>query len=241
MRITVLTLFPELIAPYWGGSILGRASAAGLVQIEARNLRDFTYDRHRTVDDTPFGGGAGMVLKPEPIFEAVAAYRGPETRVALLSPQGRPFRQETARRLSAVPHLILIAGHYEGFDERIRQVVDEEISIGDYVLTGGELAALVVIDAAVRLVPGVIDPRSLEEESFSAGLLEGPQYTRPRSHAGIEVPEILLSGDHGRIDRWRRAEGLRRTWERRPELLAGLDLTAEEREWIERWEKEARL
>lgn len=241
MRITVLTLFPELIAPYWGGSILGRAAAADLVRIEARNLRDFTHDRHRTVDDTPYGGGAGMVLKPEPVFEALDSIREPASRVVLLSPQGWPFRQEMARRLSTVPHLVLIAGHYEGFDERIRGLVDEELSIGDYVLTGGELAALVVIDSVVRLLPGVIDPQSLEEESFSAGLLEGPQFTRPRSFAGQEVPEILLSGDHGRIARWRRTQGLRRTWQRRPELLADLELSAEERQLIEHWENEARL
>lgn len=229
MRIDIVTLFPELIAPYWSGSILGRARERGEVEIRAINLRDFTHDRHRTVDDTPFGGGPGMVLKPEPVFEAVESLRGPDTRVVLLTPQGRLFRQEEARRLAQVSHLLLLAGHYEGFDERIRVLADEELSIGDYVLTGGELAALVVVDAVVRLLPGVIQADSLQEESFAAGLLEAPQYTRPRVFRGMAVPDILLGGNHEAIRRWRREQAIQRTRERRPDLLsrAGVDPDAD--------------
>jgi tRNA (guanine37-N1)-methyltransferase len=230
MRIDVLTLFPRMFDGPFGESIVKRAQEAGLVQIAVHDIRAQTSDRHHVVDDTPYGGGAGMVMKPEPVARAIRAVRTPAARVVLLSAQGRPFDQPTARRLAALPHLVLVAGHYEGVDERvIESDVDEEISIGDYVLTGGELPAMVVADAVVRLVPGVIEAASLEHESHTGGLLEGPQYTRPAEHEGKKVPPILLSGDHAAIAKWRRAEAIRRTAERRPELLASADLTPEER------------
>lgn len=223
MRIDVLTLFPEALEPFFASSIIGRAMAAGIVSIQCTDIRDFAGNRHQKVDDRPFGGGPGMVMLCQPVFDAVeqveAKDPAPATRI-LLTPQGEPFSQKIAHELAALPRLLMVCGHYEGFDERIREGLrPREISIGDFVLSGGEPAAMVVVDAVVRLLPGALgDEESTEDESFSAGLLEYPQYTRPREYRGMTVPEILLSGDHARIERWRVAESLRRTRERRPDL-----------------------
>lgn len=221
MRIDILTLFPNFFVGPFDESIIKRARTAGLVDLRLTNIRDFATDRHRTVDDTPYGGGPGMVMKPEPVFAAIEAVRQPDSWVILLSPQGRLFRQAVARELSTRPHLVLVCGHYEGVDERIREhAVDDEISIGDYVVTGGEIAAVVVVDAVVRLLPGVLGAEaSLAEESHAEGLLEYPHYTRPAEFRGWRVPEILLSGNHGRIARWRRWQALERTLARRPDLM----------------------
>lgn len=222
MRLDIITLFPQLCAAPLNESIIKRAQDKGHVQIRMTNLRDFTHDRHRTVDDTPCGGGPGMVLKPEPLFAAVEAVRTPAARVVLLTPQGAPFRQADARRLAREEHLVFLCGHYEGVDERVREyLVDEELSIGDYVLTNGTLAAAVVADAIIRLLPGVLgSAESTEEESFGPdGLLEYPHYTKPADFRGMRVPEVLLSGDHGRIARWRHEQRVLRTAARRPDLL----------------------
>lgn len=230
MRIAVLTLFPKMFDSPFAESIVARARAAGPLDLAFHDLRGWATDRHRTVDDVPYGGGAGMVLKTEPLVRAIRELKGRDARVVLLSAQGRLFDQAAARRLSALPHLVLVAGHYEGVDERVIEAeVDEELSIGDYVLTGGELPAMVVIDAIARLLPGVIDAASLQEESHTGGLLEGPQYTRPPEFEGRKVPAVLVSGDHASIAKWRRAEAIRRTAERRPELLDRADLTPPER------------
>jgi tRNA (guanine37-N1)-methyltransferase len=236
MRIDLVTLFPEACRPLLEASILGRAVAEGHVALTLHDLRQYADDKHRTVDDTPYGGGPGMVLKPEPVVRAIEAVRGDDGHVILMAPQGRPFTQAEARRLAALPHLVLVAGHYEGVDERVRAFVDEEISIGDYVLTGGELPMLVVVDAVVRLLPGVLRPGATEDDSFADGLLEYPQYTRPRVFRGMAVPDVLLSGDHAAIRRWRREMSLRRTWERRPDLLRDARLTAEDRLFLRTWE-----
>jgi tRNA (guanine37-N1)-methyltransferase len=221
MKIDVLTLFPAMFAGPLDESIIKRARDAGLLDLGIHQLRDYTHDRHRTVDDRPFGGGPGMLLKPEPIFEAVEALANDATRVILLSPSGRRFDQAVARELSQVSHLLLVTGHYEGFDERVRQeLADDELSIGDYVLTNGALPAMVVIDAVTRLLPGALgDDESSHEESFSAGLLEYPHYTRPAEFRGMKVPEMLLSGNHAQIAKWRAEQARIRTKERRPDLL----------------------
>jgi tRNA (guanine37-N1)-methyltransferase len=218
---------------------LGKAREKGIVSLNAVNFRDFANNKHNTVDDYPFGGGGGMVLKPEPIFAAVehiAAASGTKPRVILMCPQGKPYSQRIAERLSRESHLLLICGHYEGYDERIREhLVDEEISIGDYVLTGGELPAMVVIDSVVRLLPGVLgNEQSAVTDSFSTGLLEYPQYTRPANFRGWNVPDVLLSGHHEQIAKWRREQSLLRTLKRRPELLENADLSEEESEWLNR-------
>ena len=220
MRIDVLTLFPGMFTGPLDESILRRARQSGALDLRIYNLRDWTHDKHRTVDDRPFGGGPGMLLKPEPIFEAVESLRTEKSRVILLSPAGRLFRQEIARELAKESHLILICGSYEGVDERVRtHLVDDEISIGDYVLTSGALPAMVIIDAVTRLLPGVLgDEQSAEEESFSDGLLEYPQYTRPAEYRGLRVPEILLSGNHEEIAKWRLQQAIERTRQRRPDL-----------------------
>lgn len=238
MRIDIVTLFPAMVEGPLAESMIGRARRRGLVDIRVVNLRDYAVDRHRTTDDYQFGGGGGMVLKPEPLFAAVAALRTPDARVVLMDPRGRRFAQEIARDLAAREHLILLAGRYEGVDERVRDLLaDEALSIGDYVLTGGELPALVVTDAVVRLLPGVLGAEgAAERESFASGLLEPPQYTRPVEYAGARVPDVLLSGDHARIARWRRVQALWRTWQGRRDLLAGAALTPEERALIERFE-----
>ncbi len=202
-------------------SIIMRARKAGLLDLSIHNLRDYAHDRHKTVDDRPFGGGPGMLLKPEPIFEAVEAIARERTQVILLSPTGRPFTQAIARRLAAQEHLLLVSGHYEGFDERIRQeLADDELSIGDYVLTNGALPAMVIVDAVTRLIPGVLgDDESARDESFSQGLLEYPHYTRPAEFRGMKVPDVLLSGNHAEIAKWRARQSRLRTQERRPDLL----------------------
>jgi len=220
MKIEVLTLFPEMFAGPLDVSMVARARKSGLLDLQIRNLRDWTHDRHKTVDDRPFGGGPGMVLKPEPIFEAVEALADNQTHVLMMSPAGRSFTQAVARELSTKQHLLLLCGSYEGFDERIRTLVHDELSIGDYVLTNGGLPAMVVIDTVTRLIPGVLgDDESAQDESFSHGLLEYPQYTRPAEFRGMKVPEILMSGNHAEIERWRREQARLRTQERRPDLL----------------------
>jgi tRNA (guanine37-N1)-methyltransferase len=240
MRIDVVTLFPRMFDGPLGESMLRVAQERAAVRIRVVDLREYTEGRHRVADDYPFGGGGGMILKPEPLFRAVEALRGTDGHVVLLCPQGPTFTQATAARLAGGEHLVLLCGHYEGVDERVRQhLVDEEISIGDYVLTGGELPALVVMDAVVRLLPGVLgDPAGSARDSFAGGRLDYPQYTRPAEYRGHLVPEILLSGDHGRIERWRRREALRRTVQRRPDLLAAAPPTDEERAWLAEFEAE---
>ncbi len=223
LKIDVISLFPQMLSGFLQESMMKRAEAAGLVQFNTINLRDFATDKHNTTDDRPFGGGPGMILKPEPVFSAVESIKTPQSRVILMSPQGQPFQQSHARRLADdSAHLIFICGHYEGVDERIRAaLVDEEISIGDYVLTNGVLSAAVVIDAVVRLRPGVLGGGEVatEDESFSSGLLEHPQYTRPPEFRGMKVPKILFTGDHGKIAEWRHDQAMERTTERRADLL----------------------
>ena len=220
MKIDVLTPFPEMFSAL-DVSIMKRAQKNGILDLKVVNLRDYTHDNYKTVDDRPFGGGPGMVLKPEPIFEGVEALRGEKTRVILMTPVGQKFDQAAARRLAQEQHLLFICGAYEGTDERVREaLVDEELSIGDYVLTNGSLPAMVVIDAVTRLLPGALgDDQSSHDESFSAGMLEYPHYTRPAEFRGMKVPEVLLSGHHAEIEKWRREQSLRRTKERRPDLL----------------------
>jgi tRNA (guanine37-N1)-methyltransferase len=238
VRFDIFTLFPEMFAGPLDASIIGRARAEGMVEVALHNPRDVTTDRHHIVDDYPYGGGAGMVMKPEPLFAAVAAvYQGGP--IILLSPQGRLFTQAVARKLADEPHVTLLCGHYEGVDERVREhLATDEISLGDFVLTGGELAAMMVVDAVSRLLPGVLAPGSTDEESHTAGLLEYPHYTRPVEFRGWRVPGILLSGHHAAIARWRRKEALRRTKERRPDLLAQAELSAEDRKLLAEIEAE---
>ncbi len=216
----MITLFPEIFFGPFDESIIGRARKQGLVEINTIDLRNYTHDSRGTVDDKPYGGGPGMLMKAEPLFEAIEDLRTEESLVILTGPRGEQFKQATARELSLKPHLIFISGHYEGVDERVREaLIDREMSIGDYVLTSGNLAAMVMIDAAVRLLPGVLgSPESEIDESFSNGLLEYPQYTRPPEFRGMKVPEILLSGDHGAIEKWRHEESLKATREQRPDL-----------------------
>jgi tRNA (guanine37-N1)-methyltransferase len=228
LEIEVLTLFPAIFEAPLAASIPGRILEKGLATIRVHDLRTWGIGRHRSVDDAPYGGGAGMVLRPEPVAAAIAALRRPDSVAILLDPAGEPFRHDRAADLSGRSHLILVCPRYEGVDERIRSLVDLELSIGDYVLTGGELPALVVIDAVIRLLPGAIDDASTAEESFAAGLLEYPQYTRPATFEGRDVPPILVSGDHGAVRLWRLRESLRRTLRRRPDLLTGRALTREE-------------
>jgi len=221
VKIDVLTLFPAMFAGPLDESIIKRAREAGLLDLRIHQLRDYAHDRHKTVDDRPFGGGPGMLLKPEPIFEAVEKIAREKTRVILMSPAGRPFSQAIARELAQQEDLLLVTGHYEGFDERVRaELADDELSIGDYVLTNGALPAMVVVDAVTRLLPGVLgDDDSSKEESFSSGQLEYPQYTRPAEFRGMKVPEVLLSGNHAEIAKWRAEQSARRTKERRPDLM----------------------
>ncbi|MBX6352265.1 MAG: tRNA (guanosine(37)-N1)-methyltransferase TrmD [Thermoflavifilum sp.] len=242
MEIVVLTLFPQMFHGVIGESMLGRAQAEGRLQIRLVNFRGYAEDKHRTVDDYPFGGGAGMLLKPGPLVRAIESERSrlsPQlrTRTVLLTPWGRVFNQAIARELAQNDVLLLVCGHYEGFDERIRTVVDDELSLGDFVLTGGEIAAMAVIDAVARLIPGVLgNEASAEGDSFADGLLEYPQYTRPAEFRGMRVPEVLLSGHHERIRAWRHRHALYRTWRHRPDLLQRRSLTPEEEGWLARWQ-----
>lgn len=239
MLVEILTIFPDFFSGPLQETILKRAQEKGLLDVRTRDLREYATDKHKKTDDVPFGGGAGMIMKPEPVVAAIEAARAAGvTRVALLDPQGGRFDQRAAKRLASEPSLALVCGRYEGFDERIRAFADEEISIGDVVLSGGEPAALVVLDAIVRLLPGVLgNDESTVAESFSEGLLEGPQFTRPRTFRGGDVPDVLVSGDHEAIRRWRRREALRRTRDRRPDLLDGLRLTDEDRKLLDEIEK----
>jgi tRNA (guanine37-N1)-methyltransferase len=238
MHFDIVTIFPAMIEQPLAAGIIGRAIERGTLRVRVRDLRDFTTDRHRVVDDVPYGGGPGMVMKPEPLFralDAIEAESGRPGAVLLMSPQGTRFTQADAQRLSRLEHVVLLCGRYEGVDERVRQRVTEEISIGDYVLSGGELPALVVLDAIARLVPGVVgDDRSVVEDSFSRGLLDFPQYTRPAEVAAgespLRVPDVLLSGNHAEIRRWRKREAVTRTLERRPDLLEAAELDDEEEE-----------
>ena len=229
MRIDVLTLFPTMFEGPLSDSMMGAARLRGLLDFHAHDIRNATDDAHRSVDDTPYGGGGGMILRVDVLTRALEDLQPADSPVILLSPQGRTFTHEMAQELSQQERLILVCGHYEGVDERFRQQVSDEISIGDYVLTGGELAAMVVIDAVVRLQPGLLGAENATaQDSFATGLLEGPHYTRPREFRGEDVPEVLLSGNHGDIARWRRQQAIRRTWERRPDLLETAPLDEED-------------
>lgn len=247
MRFEVFTLLPEVFPSYLETSILKRARERGLLDIGIHNIRDYTHDKHHTTDDTPYGGGGGMVIKPEPVFEAVESVLGlaaphsppqPDSNIPiiLLTPQGRVFNQSIAQELSAHPRIALLCGRYEGVDERIREnLVTDEISIGDYVLTGGELPALILIDAVARLLPGVLgDPTGAEDDSHAMGLLEYPHYTKPAEFRGWKVPDILTSGDHGKIDKWRREQALERTFRKRPDMLEKAELTKDDLKFIEK-------
>jgi tRNA (guanine37-N1)-methyltransferase len=243
MKIDILTLFPNMFEGVFSESILKRAQEKNTVSINVINFRQFSDNKHQTVDDYPYGGGAGMVLKPQPIFDAVDHLKQKSVsnpRIILLCPQGERYTQKKAEELAQEEHLIFICGHYEGYDERIRQyLVTDEISIGDYVLTGGELAAMVITDSVVRLLPGVLgNEDSPVKDSFSSGLLEHPHYTRPAEFRGMKVPEVLLSGDHQRIEEWREKESLRRTFMRRPDLLNNYPLNEKQQAWIEEFKKE---
>lgn len=244
MHIDVLTLFPEMFTGVFGQSILKKAQESGAVHFNVMNFRDYADNKHQTVDDYPYGGGAGMVLKPQPIFDAVAASKTEaktdHPRVILLCPQGKRYDQKMAEELAQEQHLIFICGHYEGYDERIREhVVTDEISIGDFVLTGGELGAMVVIDSVVRLLPNVLGKaESHKQDSFSTGLLEHPHYTRPADFRGMKVPDVLLSGNHRLIDEWREKESFRRTYTRRPDLLEAIELTDQQQSWLEEFKKQ---
>ncbi len=219
MKIDILTLFPNMFEGFLNESIIHRAIEKGAVEINIINFRDFSKLNNHQVDDTPYGGGGGMVLRPEPLIDAIDSVRKENTKVLLMCPQGIPYKQKKARVLSKESHIVLVCGHYEGFDERIRSFVDEEISIGDYVLTGGELPAQVICDSIIRLLPGVIKEKSSEQESFTNNLLDYPTYTKPQEYRGLKVPDILLSGDHAKIDAWRTLEQEKKTKEKRNDLL----------------------
>lgn len=248
MQFDIFTILPEVFPPYLESSILQRARQRGLIDVRVHNIRDYTHDKHHTTDDTPYGGGGGMVMKPEPVFEAVEAVLGTSPSrdkvvpVILLTPQGRVFNQRVAEEFSRHERIALLCGRYEGVDERIREhLVTDEISVGDYVLTGGELPALVIIDALSRLIPGVLgDPEGAQDDSHSMGLLEYPHYTRPPEFRGWSVPEILLSGDHGKIERWRREQALLRTLNKRPDMLEKANLSETDKNFLDGLKKEER-
>jgi tRNA (guanine37-N1)-methyltransferase len=245
MIIDILTLFPEMFHGVLNNSILKKAQELDAVNYHVTDFRGFSTNKHQKVDDYPYGGGAGMVLQPQPIFDAVdhvieRTKQEKAPRVILMCPQGKRFNQKIAEELAKEEHLVFICGHYEGYDERIREhIITDEISIGDFVLTGGELAAMVVVDSVVRLLPDVLgNAESAPKDSFSTGMLEHPHYTRPAEFRGLKVPDILLSGNHAKIEEWRSKESLLRTWERRPDLLNDLNLTSEQKKWLEEFDKE---
>ena len=245
MRIDVLTLFPRMFEGPLGESIIGKAREKGLLEINVSNFRDYSDNKHQTVDDYPYGGGAGMLLKVQPVYDNIKAIEAeaPETkkRVILLDPAGKPFDQKMAEEFSTEEHLVFICGHYEGYDERIRSLVTDEVSLGDYVLTGGELGAMVMIDATVRLLPEVLgNQTSAQTDSHSTGLLEHPQYTRPAEFKGMKVPEVLMNGNHKLIEQWQLKESLRRTYQRRPDMLENYPLTAEMQKLLKEIEEEAK-
>lgn len=245
MRIDVLTLFPRMFEGPLGESIIGKAREKGLLEINVSNFRDYSDNKHQTVDDYPYGGGAGMLLKVQPVYDNIKAIEAaaPETkkRVILLDPAGKPFDQKMAEEFSTEEHLVFICGHYEGYDERIRSLVTDEVSLGDYVLTGGELGAMVMIDATVRLLPEVLgNQTSAQTDSHSTGLLEHPQYTRPAAFKGMKVPEVLINGNHKLIEQWQLKESLRRTYQRRPDMLENYPLTAEMQKLLKEIEEEAK-
>lgn len=241
MKVDILSIFPEMFTGVFGNSILKKAIEKEIVDIAVTDFRQYAEGKHHVVDDYPYGGGAGMLLKAQPIFDAVAAVRAEETRprVILMDPAGKPFNQKLAEELATEKQLIFICGHYEGYDERIRtELVTDEISIGDYILTGGELAAMTMVDSIVRLLPGALgNSDSAASDSFSTGLLEHPHYTRPADFRGLKVPEVLLNGNHAKIEEWRQMESLRRTWERRPDLLEQLELSDQQKKWLASWIK----
>ena len=242
MKIEVLTLFPGMFSAVMSESMMWKARDRGLLDFHAHDIRDYTEDKHRKVDDTPYGGGGGMILKADVLLRAIEAVKpSAETPVILMSPQGRLLTHEVAAELSHQPHLILVCGHYEGVDERVRELaISDEISIGDYVLTGGELAAMVLIDAVVRQIPGVLGAEGAQQrDSHADGLLEGPHYTRPPEFRGLGVPEVLTSGHHAEVDRWRRRQALKRTWQRRPDLLDAAELSDEDRTFLDQLRGEA--
>jgi tRNA (guanine37-N1)-methyltransferase len=236
MQFDIFSLFPEIFEPYLQISILCRAIENHLIQVDFHNIRDWTTDKHHVTDDTPYGGGGGMVMKPEPIFSAVEAVMGNPSPfpIVLMTPQGRVFNQKVAKELAAYERVALICGRYEGVDERVREhLVTDEISIGDFVLTGGELPALLVMDAVARLIPGVLgDPTGAEDDSHASGLLEYPHYTRPPEFRGWEVPEVLISGNHALINKWRREQSILRTWRKRPDMLASVELSKKEKAFL---------
>lgn len=238
LHFDLFTILPGLFPPYLNESILQRAQANGLLRVDVHDIRAYTTDKHHMTDDTPYGGGGGMVMKPEPVFAAVESVLGeqPDCPIILMTPQGRRFTQSVAQELSELPRVALICGRYEGYDERIREhLVTDELSIGDFVLTGGELPALMVVDAVARLLPGVLgDPDGAADDSFASGLLEYPHYTRPADFRGWLVPEVLLSGNHAEINKWRRQQALLRTWRKRPDLLDEIELTKEDRKFLEK-------
>ena len=238
MKIDILTLFPNMFIPFKEESIIKRAIQKGVVDINVIDFREYSLDKHHHVDDTPYGGGAGMVLRPEPIFDCIDQIESPR-HIILLSPQGKTFKQEDAMRLAKMEHLVFICGHYEGFDERIRFLADEQLSIGDYVLTGGELPAMVISDSIIRLLDGAIKKESYEDDSFASGLLEYPQYTKPASYRGMDVPEVLQNGNHELIRKWRKKESLRNTYINRPDLLEEKELDKEALKMLEEIKKEA--
>ncbi len=240
MKIDVLTLFPEMFPPVLGQSIIGQAQKKGIVNFNIVNIRDFAHDKHRVCDDVPYGGGPGMVMKPEPIFEAVEKIKtDPDAKLVLLSPRGKVFNQETARRLAGEKHLVFLCGHYKDIDERARSLVDMDISLGDYILSGGEPAALVVIDAIVRLLPGAIsDPESANCDSFETGLLDHPHYTRPEEYRGMKVPEVLRSGNHAQIRKWRRQQALAITQQCRSDLLEKAVIDEEDKIFLKNFNSE---
>ncbi|TYS70618.1 tRNA (guanosine(37)-N1)-methyltransferase TrmD [Sutcliffiella horikoshii] len=245
MKIDILSIFPEMFTGVLGSSILNKAAEKGAVQYSVTDFRDYADNKHKTVDDYPYGGGAGMVLKAQPIFDAVSSLTEAnqtvkKPRVILMCPQGERYTQKKAEELAQEEHLIFICGHYEGYDERIREhVVTDEISIGDYVLTGGELASMVIVDSVVRLLPDVLGKAaSHEQDSFSTGLLEHPHYTRPADFRGMKVPDVLISGNHAHIEEWRTKESIRRTWNRRPDLFDEYPLTDQQQKWLEEIKKE---